>query len=147
MCCVLKRVEADATDPLADKASVLACGQVLIWTATAGKQALTELSTADLKIVIQCLPGYFGELKPNGPASLALPDVGAINRVAVGCHVIDAKRNEITAAQLAIDGEIEERQVPYAPLKLQLGAYGPDMADSQWRLWASELAFGAYWLA
>jgi hypothetical protein len=80
---VFERVEADASDPLADKAGVLACGQVLIGTATAKKQALTGLSTAHLKIVFQCLPGYFGKLEANGPTGLALPDVGAVDRVAV----------------------------------------------------------------
>jgi hypothetical protein len=116
---------------------------VLIGAATAHKQALTELATADPKVVVQCLSGHFGQLEANGSTSLALPYVGAVNRVAVGCHIIDAKRDEITAAQLAIDREIEECQIPHAPLQLQLGPYGPNMADSQGRLWASKLALGA----
>jgi hypothetical protein len=69
-----KRVEADAADPLADKASVLACRQMPSRPRRPGKQALTELSPADPKVVVNCLPGRFGEFEANRPAGLALPD-------------------------------------------------------------------------
>src|SRR6185295_2999499 len=46
---VLERIETDAADPLADKASVLACRQVLIGTAASWEQALAKLSAADAK--------------------------------------------------------------------------------------------------
>jgi hypothetical protein len=71
---------------------------VLIGAATSEEQALTELATADPKVVVQCLSGYFSQLEANWPAGLALPNVGTVNRVAVGCHVIDAESNEITTA-------------------------------------------------
>jgi len=51
--------------------------------------------------------------------------------MAVGRHVIDAKRDEITAAQLAVDGQIEHRQVTGTLLKLQLRAYRPNVAWQQ----------------
>jgi hypothetical protein len=125
---------------LCDKARALTGRQVLIGAATAGEQALTELATTDPKIVVQCLPGPFGKLEANGPPGLALANIGAVKCVAVGRDVIDAKRDEIAAPKLAIDCEIEERQIPHAPLQLQLGPYGPDMAYLPWRLWASEHA-------
>jgi hypothetical protein len=108
-----------------------------------GNQALTELSPADPKVVVNCLPGRFGEFEANRPAGLALPDIGAVNCVAIGRHVFDIERNKIAAAQFAIDGEIEQRQIPHAPLQLQPGTYGPDMADTQRWLRAAEFAFGA----
>jgi hypothetical protein len=80
---VLEWVEADAADPLADQASVLTCRQILVGTATAGEQALTERSVGDSKVVVQCLSSHFGKLEANGPTGLALPDVGAVDRVAV----------------------------------------------------------------
>ena len=116
---------------------------MLIGAATAGKQALAKLSAADPKVVVHRLPGHLGQLEANRTTGLALPDVGAVNRVAVGCHVVDAESDEIAPAQLAIDREIEERQVSHAPLQLQSGTDGPDMADPQWRLRASELTLGA----
>ena len=89
------------------------------------------------------LTGHLRQLKANGTAGLPLTDVGAVNRVAVRGHVIDSESNEIAAAQLAIDCEVEERQVPHAPLQLQSGTDGPDMTDPQRWLWTPELAFVA----
>jgi hypothetical protein len=51
--------------------------------------------------------------------------------MAIGGHVIHAEGNEIAAAQLAVDGEIEQRQVTHALLKFQLRAYRPTWL--QWR--------------
>jgi hypothetical protein len=105
---VLERVQSDAADPLADKPSVLACRQMPIRAATAREQALAKLSAADPKVVVHRLPGHFCQLKAYRPTGLALPNVGAVSRVAVGCHIIDAKSNKIAAAQFAIDSEVEE---------------------------------------
>jgi hypothetical protein len=63
------------------------------------------------------------------------------------CHVIDAESDEITAAQLAIDRKVEHRKIARAPLQLQLGADGPDVARRKGgfgpRLVAS--AHGRFW--
>ncbi len=131
---------SSAQPMLADETSILACRQVLIGAATAWEQALAEPSAADAKVVVERLPGHFRQLEANRPTGLPLPDVGAVNRVAVGGHVIDAESDEIAAAQSAIDGEIEERQVPFTPLQLQSGTDGPDTADPQRWLRTPELA-------
>jgi len=39
-----------------------------------------------------------------------------------------------------IDGKIEQREVSGAPFELQLCAYRPDVACSQWRLRTDQLA-------
>jgi hypothetical protein len=39
-----------------------------------------------------------GQLEPNGPTRFPLADGGAVDRVAIGCHIVDAKRNEVAAA-------------------------------------------------
>jgi hypothetical protein len=140
---VLEWIQADAADPLGDKTSILARRQMSIGSATAWEQALAKLSAPDPKVVVQRLLRHLGQLEANWPTGLALPDIGAVDRVAVGRHIIDLESNEIAAAQLAVDGEIEERQVPHAPLQLQSGTDGPDMANPQWWLRAPELAFGA----
>ena len=127
---VLERVQADAADPLADETSILACRQLQIGSATACEQALAKLSTADPKVIVHRLPRHFGQLESNRAAGLPLPYVGAVNRVTIGRHVVDAESDEIAAAQFAIDGEIEQRQVAHAPLQLQSGPDGPHMADA-----------------
>jgi hypothetical protein len=48
------------------------------------------------------LPRQFGQLKPNRSSGLSLPDSCPINGIAVGRHIIDAKRDEVAAAQLAV---------------------------------------------
>jgi hypothetical protein len=105
-----------------------------IGAATAWEQALPQLSATAPKIVVHRLSGHFGQLEANRMTGLPLPDSRSVKRVSVGCHVLDAQSDEIAPAQLAVDGEIEERQVSYAPLQPQSGADGPNMADPQWRL-------------
>src|SRR5262245_60787952 len=80
-----------------------------------GNKHWSKLSIADPEVVVHRLPGHLGQLEANWSAGLALADVSAVDRVAVGCHVIDAESDEVAASQLAVDGEIEERQVPHAP--------------------------------
>jgi hypothetical protein len=52
----------------------------------------------------------------------------ALERVAVRRDVLDANSDDDTAAQLAIDRQVEERKVPFASRDLQLGSDGPHMA-------------------
>ena len=78
--------------------------------------------------------------QPHRPTRLSLANVGAVDGVPVGRHVIDAQRGEIAAPQLAVDGEIEQCQVACAPFQLQLGTDQPYVAGAQRRLWTGELA-------
>ena len=100
---------------------------------------LAWLGSCHAKIVVERLPCELGQLKANGPAGLPLPDIGSVNRIAVGRHVIDAQCNEVTATQFAVNGEIEKCQVARAFLQIQLGAYRPHVTGPQGRLWASDL--------
>jgi hypothetical protein len=85
------------------------------------------------------LPCRLRRLKANEPAGLPLADIGSVNRIAVGRHVIDAQWDEVTATQFAVNGEIEHGQVARAFLQIQLGAYRPHVTGPQGRLWASDL--------
>jgi hypothetical protein len=44
--------------------------------------------------------------------------VAAIERVAVWCHIIDAYRHDVAAAQLAVDGEVKQCEIADTALKL-----------------------------
>ena len=55
--------------------------------------------------------------------------------------VVDPKANEIASAQLAIDGEIEQRQIAFALLHLKPDTNGPDFFWPQGTLLADEAAF------
>jgi hypothetical protein len=49
----------------------------------------------------------------------------SVKRVTIGRDITDAQRNEIAASQLAVDREVEERQVAQAPLQMQPGTDRP----------------------
>jgi hypothetical protein len=57
------------------------------------------------------LAGWFGQLKPDGAPGLFLAHACAIDGVAVGGNVIDFYRDNVATPELAIDREIERREV------------------------------------
>ena len=56
-----------------------------------------------------------------------MTDGGAFHRVAMKRDVLDFKAYRIAIAKLAVDGEVEERQVAHLALHVQLRADRPDM--------------------
>src|SRR5262245_36907494 len=137
---VLERVETDAADPIRYEPGVLTRSEMLIGAAATRKQVLPRFAVTDPEVVVQRLSRDLCQFEPDWPARLSLPDVGAIDCVAVGCHVIDAQRDEIAAPQLAVDGEVEQGQVAPSPVQLQLRADQPHVPWPQRRLRARELA-------
>jgi hypothetical protein len=53
--------------------------------------------------------------------------------------VIDPQSDNVAPTQLAIDGQVEHRQVTNPTVDLELGPDGPNMLQSQWRLGAMRL--------
>ena len=79
-------------------------------------------------------------LDPNGPTCFSLAHCCPVEGVAIGRHVLHAQSNEIATAQLAVDCQIEHRQVACALRELQLGADRPNMRGPQRRLRAGHLS-------
>ena len=105
----LQRVETDTGDPFADQARVLPGGEAARFaTPTPRKQELTRLPCRQLQVVINRLAGLLGNLEPDWAAGLPLPNGCAVECVAVRCHVIHADANHVAAAQLAVDGKVEQ---------------------------------------
>jgi hypothetical protein len=104
-----------------------------------GDRSSPRLATAAAQIRIERLPRLLGQFEPHRPIGFPLAQVGAVDRLAMRRHVIDAQCDEIASAQFAIDRQIEQGQVPYTQLKVQLGPNGPDMRRSQWR-WTDYLS-------
>jgi hypothetical protein len=65
----------------------------------------------------------------------------AVSHVTAYGDVIDPKADEIAAAQLAVDGEVEHRQIALVVLDLKSDANGPDLFRPQGPLLANETAF------
>jgi uncharacterized protein YbjT (DUF2867 family) len=73
--------------------------------------------------------------------------VAAAERLAAGRNIIDADGDQIATAQLAVDRQVEQRQVALPVLDLQLGPDRPNVARSQRRFGADYLAFVPGWAA
>jgi hypothetical protein len=68
------------------------------------------------------------KLEPHRPASLFLTYGGAVKGISAGRHILNADRNDVTAAELAVDREVEKSQIAFAILRLQPGPDGPNLA-------------------
>ena len=106
-------VQSDARSPFGDKPSVLPCRHSTFLTATAGKQDLAGLSSGGSEIVIYSLPGLLGQFEPDRLSGLLLAHCRAINDIAARGNIFDLQSDDIAAAQLAVDGEIEHRQITH----------------------------------
>src|SRR6202043_1409849 len=85
-----------------------------------GLQVVARVQAAAAKTA--GLPCLLRQLKRDGPAGFLLPHRRAIDRIPTRCNVLDPKCDDIAAPQLAVDCEIEHRQVPRPPVHLQPGA-------------------------
>ena len=100
------------------------CGCTLLTPligAEARKQQLAGLPAGQPQALVDRLPRLVGEFEPHRSARLSLANRRTIERIAVRCHVIDADGDNVTAAQLAVDRQVEQRKIPRARLYLELG--------------------------
>ena len=77
------------------------------------------------------LPGLVGQLEPHRLPGLVLQDDGAMGNGAAGGDVTDATVDHVAAAQLAVDGEVEEGEVAQLIGELRADPDGPDLAQLQ----------------
>ena len=135
-------IEPDACDPLLNQTGILPRGQPALGVVTStSKQELASLATGQSQILVDRHPRLVSEFEPNRPASLLLADGCTIHRIAAGRDVIDTDGDNVATAQLAVDRQVEEGEIPFLPLDLQLRPDRPDVAWPQGRLGTDELAF------
>lgn len=91
------------------------------------EQKIARTLPGHSKVLVDCLSRLLGDLEPDRKAGLVLPNGRSVDSVAVWCDVIDPEAYYIAATQLAIDREIEERQIPRATRKLQPRPDRPDV--------------------
>ena len=133
-------VQPNASNPLGDQSSILPRRQVSPVVPAAGKELFPGFLVGDLKVLIDCLAGLLRHLKSNGPARLLLPNCRAIDRMAVRRNVIHFQPNDVAAPELAVDRQIEQREIALPSFELQLAADRPNVFRAQWRLCAGKLA-------
>ena len=115
-------------------------GHAAVVITTATKQKLARFLASGFDVIIDGLPRLLCQLKPDGPTGLLLPYRRAIDRIPARRNVLDPKCDDIAAPQLAVDREIEHRQVARPPVHLQSGTDRPNMFWPQRRLLADELS-------
>src|SRR5216683_2203590 len=134
------RVQSDAADPCGDEAGILACCHVAVRTATAGEQELAGPFAGGPQIVIDRLAGLFAQFKSDGSPSFLLSDRCAIGRVSASGDILDPNGDDITAAKLAVDCQIEHSQIASAAFDLEFRPDRPDVLGAQRRLCPRDLA-------
>jgi len=61
------------------------------------------------------------------PLGLLLHDNRTIRDMTALDHIVDAQRDQITPTQLAVDGEVEQRELPGSMIQLQPNPDSPDL--------------------
>jgi hypothetical protein len=77
------RIETDAAYPVADETRILPDRKAPIWSALRGKKEISSLPVRHTEVIVDRLPGKFGDLKLYRPAGLLLADRRAIDGVSV----------------------------------------------------------------
>src|SRR3954470_2084802 len=112
--------QPDASDPLRDETGILAGCHTALRGGTAGEQELARAFAGGLEIVIDRLAGLLAQFKSDRSAGFLLPDRCAIRRVSASGDILDPDGDDITAAKLAVDREIEHGEVAGAAFDLEL---------------------------
>src|SRR5215469_16003833 len=120
-------VEPDAGDPFADQPSILPCRNSSVAAATAGKEVLTWLLVGGPDVVVDCLTGLLGHLEPDRLAGLLPAHRGAIDGMSVRRNIFHLQADDVAASQLAIDGQIEHREIACSSLDLQFAPNRPNV--------------------
>src|SRR5260370_9066832 len=63
--------------------------------------------------------GLFGNFELDRSAGLLLNNRGAVSDPAAGADIVDLQPDEVTASELAVDGEIEQGKIARPTLQLQ----------------------------
>ena len=107
----------------------------------ARKDVGASIQRAHDQPVLQRGAGLFGDLKLNRTAGLVLDNRRSVSHATARSYVVDPKADEIAATKLAINGEVEQRQIAFAALYLKADTDGPHLFRPKGVLLANETAF------
>jgi hypothetical protein len=119
---------------------MLAGGEAAAVAAAAMEQKIAGTLPARRKVLVNRLARLLGDLEPHRTASRVLPHGRTVDCITMWRNVLDHEAHHVTATRLAIDGEIEEREVPCPPCELQPSPNGPDLLRLERWLWSDQLA-------
>ena len=106
---------------------VLPRRQVRLSPQTAWEQISALVSVEGGEPLANSSTGLLRNLELHRPAGLLLNDGRAIANSPASKHVIDPQSDEIAAPELAVDGEIEHREIAFSTLQLKPYPDCPDI--------------------
>jgi len=122
------RIEADRGHPVADETGVLPCRQVRRGVQPAWKEEPAARHGGRGDPLENGLSGVLGHFELDGSSGLALDDRYAVADGAAHHEVTDFEADEVTAAQLAVDRQIEEGQVAKIARDFESCTNGPNLS-------------------
>lgn len=137
---VLGTPKSDGIDPLVDKPGILACAEMANMIDAAWKCIIVDCAAATFEPGEQAGPDVSGQLKLHRLSRLLLDDYGSGPDVGARNDVANLDLHQVTAAQLAVDRQVEQRPIAKAALPIQEEAYSPDLLLGQRSLGADCLA-------
>jgi hypothetical protein len=114
------RIKSYAYNPFREKPSILASRHRL--AQSTGEQALAWLLAGPLQVVINGLAGLIGQFELDWSSRLFLSHDCSIDCIAIRSHIVYSQGHDVTAAQFAVDGEIEQREVTSSTLYQKSGS-------------------------
>jgi hypothetical protein len=128
--------EPNAAYPVADETRILSGREVPIRLTLRDKKEFSALSVRHKEVVIDRLPGLFGDLEPYRLAGLLLANRRSLN-IAISSTL---RATTSQPRSFAVDSEIEHRQVALSVDHLKLRTDRPDVSWPQRRLSSGQLA-------
>jgi hypothetical protein len=86
----------------------------------AGEEEVIRLQASLLDPRLQGIPGGLRDLELNWALGLVLHDDGARRHLVTMTNVSNLQGNEVAATQLAVDAQVEQRELAYPVLHLKL---------------------------
>jgi hypothetical protein len=111
---------SEADIGIRDPASILTGRHIVLGTTTTREQELAGSFVAGLQVLIDGLAGLLAQFKSDRPTSFLLSNRCAIRRVAAGGDILGQDGDDVTAAKLAVDRQIEHREVANSAFDLEL---------------------------
>jgi hypothetical protein len=121
------RIQSNTSYPLGDEPCILPGCHAPLTATLAAEQELAWHPARGTDVVVDGLPRLLCHFEANRLSRFLLSDRCSINGTSMWGNIFDLESDDIAAAQLAVDGQIEHRQIAHLPCTLKPSAYQPDV--------------------
>jgi hypothetical protein len=138
---VFRRVETELLDPALENARVVTSGEVRRVVDAARKQEVLGRQPRLLDPLLRRVSSDLGDLELNRSLGLVLHHQGSRRYSIAVANVPDLQAHQVATAQLAVDSQVEQCELPHTALHLQPDAQSSDVLDFERSLLADDLDF------